>query len=290
MKRLHNDSQQLIVFTRWHEEDLIGWIEERQEVVLIDSWEQLDNIDPKKWYKINFPALMNKLPTEIDPREMGEPLYPSKHSKEKMEEERQLDPEKFESMNQGDPSPKEGMLYSEFKTWRTLPKNIKKVGNYTDTADKGTDNLCSINYVVGTDNYVYVTDLYYTKDPQEITEGETANLLKRGFVKEAVIESNNGGRAFARNVDRILNYKIVIKTFHQSLNKESRILTNAPEVQRKIIMPDGWNYKYPEFHKDLTRFKKQFTANKHDDAPDTVTGVLEYSGVSDTLSDALYRR
>jgi hypothetical protein len=31
--RLHNDSQQLIVFTRWHEDDLIGWIEKKQEVI-----------------------------------------------------------------------------------------------------------------------------------------------------------------------------------------------------------------------------------------------------------------
>lgn len=291
MKRLHNDSQQLIVFTRWHEEDLIGWIEEREEVITLDSWDQLKNIDPKKWYKINFPALMNKPPTELDPRqEIDEPLYPEKHSKDKLITERTLDPQKFESMNQGDPAPKEGLLYQEFKTWKQFPKNVKKVGNYTDTADRGDDYLCSINYVVSLDNYVYITDVYYTQDPQEVTEPGTADLLKRGFIREAVIESNNGGRGFARSVDRILKHRVVIKTFHQSDNKESRILTNSAEVQRKIIFPDNWDSKFPQFYKDLTRFKRQFNANKHDDAPDCVTGVLEYSGVSDTLSDALYRR
>ena len=33
--RLHNDSQQLIDFTRWNEEDLIGWIKDRQDIIII---------------------------------------------------------------------------------------------------------------------------------------------------------------------------------------------------------------------------------------------------------------
>jgi predicted phage terminase large subunit-like protein len=289
MKRLHNDSQQLIVFTRWHEEDLIGWLEENDIVILVDSWEQLDNINPEYWYKINFPALMDKLPTELDPREMGEPLYPEKHSKAKLEKERKLDPQKFESMNQGNPAPKEGLLYGDFKTYKLRPRDIKRRSSYTDTADKGDDYLCSITYDVGLDDYVYITDILYTQKPQEETEPETANLFKRNFIKHGVIESNNGGRGFARNVDRLCGHQIVIETFHQSQNKESRILTNASEVTRKVLMPDGWDYKYPEFYKAITRFKRQFKANKHDDAPDTLTGVLEHSGVCDTVNDALYR-
>jgi predicted phage terminase large subunit-like protein len=288
MKRLHNDSQQLIVFTRWHDEDLIGWLEERDTVIVVESWDQLETIDPNAWYKINFPALMNHPKTELDQREMGEPLYPEKHSKEKLEKERSIDPEKFEAMNQGDPTPKAGLLVTQpFNTYDVRPSNFTKLGNYTDVADTGTDYLCSINYGVYQDR-IYILDVYYTQDPQEITEGATADLLKRGMIREAMFESNNGGRGFARAVDRILKQKIVITWFHQSLNKESRILTNAVSVQNSLLFPKNWQSRWPEFSKHILRFKKKFRANKHDDGWDALTGVYEFSGLNSSIS-ALYR-
>lgn len=267
MKRLHNDSQQLIVFTRWHAEDLIGWLEEKSEVILLDNWAQLDNPRDDVWYKINFPTIQNKEPTELDPREMGEPLYPKKHSLQKLEEEREIDPEKFESMNQGDPTPKAGLLYTQgFGEYHAKPTNFKKIANHTDVADTGSDYLCSINYGVGLDDYIYILDVYYTQEAQEVTEPGTAQFLKRSFVRISDMESNNGGRGFARNVDRELKGQIIINAYHQTLNKESKILTNAAECQRKILFPMNWKSKYPLFAKHLLQFKRKFRANKHDDS------------------------
>ena len=81
---------------------------------------------------------------------------------------------------------------------------------YCDTADTGGDHLCSVQ-AFRTDNGLYVNDVIYTKQPNEITEIEVAKQIKRNGVNRAIIESNNGGRAFARNVERILtedyNYK-----------------------------------------------------------------------------------
>ncbi|KAK9679493.1 hypothetical protein QE152_g40005 [Popillia japonica] len=66
----------------------------------------------------------------------------------------------------------------------------------------------------------------------EITEPETAKMLYEDGVNVADIESNNGGRGFARNVQAILKDKYKsnrcnIKPFHQSQNKQSRILSNS---------------------------------------------------------------
>ena len=73
------------------------------------------------------------------------------------------------------------------------------IRSYTDTADTGADYLCSIIY--GEYNHeAYVLDIYYTKDPMEVTEPETARRLLAHSVNLAKIESNNGGRGFARNV------------------------------------------------------------------------------------------
>ena len=46
--------------------------------------------------------------------------------------------------------------------------------------------------------------MLYTKDGMEITEPATAKMLYEDGVNVADIESNSGGRGFARAVERIL--------------------------------------------------------------------------------------
>ena len=67
-------------------------------------------------------------------------------------------------------------------------------------------------------------DIIYTKDSMEITEPMTAKALYDNKVNLAYIESNNGGRGFARNVGNILrnqynSNRCIINWFHQSQNK-----------------------------------------------------------------------
>ena len=85
----------------------------------------------------------------------------------------------------------------------------------------------------------------------EITEPMVAEAYKKFNVNIADIESNNGGRAFARNVERITrdkgNYKTVVKWFHQSGNKIARILSNSAWVNNNIYMPIDWKNKWSEF-------------------------------------------
>lgn len=271
--RLHNDSQQLIVFTRWHEEDLIGYLEHKEEVRTLNSLSEVDQ-DFKGWYKINYEAIKTGPPTELDPRDKGEALWPERHNIEKLQKTRARDPEVFECLYQGNPESSEGMLYRSLKTYTEKPQfKIKR--NYTDTADTGNDYLCSINYEVGLDDNIYITDLIYTDEPMEVTEIAVANLLDRGQVNTADIESNNGGRGFARNVRDKLKGHTVVKWFHQSGNKESRIFSNSALVQEKIHFPSDWHIRWPDFYRSVTKYKKQFSANKHDDGPDTLTGIVE---------------
>ncbi|MCK5614271.1 phage terminase large subunit, partial [Candidatus Pacearchaeota archaeon] len=280
--RLHNDSQELIVFTRWHEDDLIGFIEKESDIEIIKEFKQLEDPDPDKWYKLNFPALQTlDNVSEIDPREVGEALWPEKHSVKKLEEFRKLDIEKFESLYQGDPRPLQGLLLQ--KPLKTYEGKIqaREIRNYTDTADTGSDYLCSIDYIIGLDNLIYVIDVLYTQEPQEVTEQEVADMISRDRVTTALIESNNGGRAFARNVDRLSGYRTNIEWFHQSENKEARILSNASNIFRLIHFPKNWEYRWPEFHKHVTRFKRNFKANAFDDSLDNLSGIVEHSGILD---------
>ena len=123
-----------------------------------------------------------------------------------------------------------GRLYGEFKEWEKLPPHSEVI-NFTDTADTGTDFLCSINGVVY-QNEFYITDLVFTDEAMETTENQVADLLFSGETTTAQIESNNGGRGFARNVERILTEKYSsnrcdIRAVPQTHNKESRILASS---------------------------------------------------------------
>lgn len=282
--RLHNESQQLITFTRWSDNDLIAKLIKLGLVVMYDGSEDLDevifNLRDDQFLMINFPALKVGPPNEIDPRKAGEALWPEKHSKEKLESTRAKDPEKFECLHQGNPINKKGLLYRKFKTYNELPE-FKIVKNYTDTADTGSDYLCSINYglpLSSIDNHKYVIDVLFTNAAMEETEPQTAALLKRGKVNKSYVESNNGGRGFARNVKKILlslKANTVVSWFHQSNNKEARIFSESASVNEQIVFPEDWHIRWPEFYQHITNYKKVFKENKFDDGPDVLTGIIE---------------
>lgn len=259
--RLHNDSQQLLVFTRWHHEDLAG---------------KLLKNEPEEWDVVVFEAIKDKINNPIDIREYGEALWPNKHSVGKLIKSRERNPHVFQSLYQQNPKPLEGLLYTEFKKYSTLPE-YTQVYNYTDTADTGVDYLCSIDYIEH-NGLKYIIDVLYTQKPNEYTEPKQAQQLKDNNVNFCKIESNNGGRAYARNVERITkqlgNNRTIVTWFHQSKNKEARIKSNSSTVNNTIVMPDNWHVRWPEFYNDVTNYMAKGN-NKNDDAPDVLTGMVE---------------
>ena len=136
--RLHNASKQMLVMTRWHEDDLAGRI--------------LNSPDGKNWKVINIPAVctMEDDGEFHSGRKVGDALWPERHSIEKLNTEREKDPNGFNCLYQGDPASAEGRLYHEFKMW-VDPKEwgeYVRSGCYVDVADKGTDDTTAICYDV----------------------------------------------------------------------------------------------------------------------------------------------
>ncbi len=273
--RMHNDSSELIVFTRWHEEDLIGMISAREEIVPLESWAQLDGHPADSWLHLNLEALKDSPPTEIDPRADGEPLWPERHSRKLLLKKQNLDPVQFECMYQGRPSAPQGLLYGDgFRIYDLLPRDVIKRANYTDTADMGDDYLCSVCYSVGLDEIIYITDVVYSAERMEVTEGLVGDMLSRNDTRLANVESNNGGRGFARAVQCFVP-ETKVEWFHQSENKEARILSNSATVLHKLRMPRDWARLWPQFHRHVTTYRRLFRANRWHDAPDVLTGIVE---------------
>ena len=273
--RMHNASRELIVFTRWHEEDLIGTLSECEHVVPFRSWADLDGLAEEDWLHINFEAIKSSPATEIDPRAAGEALWPAQQDLRLLEAKRRLDPMQFECMYQGRPAPREGRLYGDgFGEYDSLPHEIVRRANYTDTADTGDDYLCSLCYAVDADGVIYITDAVYTREPMEVTETLVGNMLAGSGVRSAAVESNNGGRGFARAVQRLAP-KVRVEWFHQSGNKEARIMSNSATAQHLIRFPTGWRHRWPELWAHLHGYRRQFHANRWHDAADVVTGIIE---------------
>lgn len=254
----------IIIMQRLHEHDLCGYLQE---------------IEPDEWTVLSLPAI------QTNP-ETGEEhaLWPMKHTIEELHKMRDINPLVFDTQYMQDPTPREGLMYSEgFRTYtrEQLPtgQNAQNRWNYTDTADTGADFLCSICFI-NTPEFVYVTDVLFTDASMETTEPQTADLLTRNQISKCLIESNNGGRAFARNVKRILrvtmrNFRTAVSSFTQTQNKASRIYSNSACCMNDILFPAGWDRKWPKFYSALMSYRKDNKKKQHDDAPDCLTGVYE---------------
>ena len=288
--RLHNDSQQLIVFTRWHPEDIIGHILESEQAIKAERWSDLEDVPKGAWVLVNFEAIKTGEPTEIDPRQPGEALWPSRHSLERLLQLRALDPVGFECLQQGNPGSAEGRLYQPFKTWveKSDWGTYVRSGCYIDVADEGSDYLAAISYDIykGANDlwnekthrfepmlFALVTDIEYTDAGVDVTGVTVPRLINANGVQKAWVESNNGGSQFEKTISK--KVRALTMPFYQSANKESRIVSNAPLVNQSLIFPFGWETRWPKAYEHLTGFLRNFPANRHDDIEDCATGVLE---------------
>lgn len=289
--RLHNDSKELIVFTRWNEDDIIGRLEKSDETIInVTAFDDLQNLPPSAWVRINFEAIKESDATEIDPREQGAPLWPSRHSLERLLMQRQLDPVQFNCLYQGRPDSVEGRLYQPFRTYTSKDEwgAYVRTGCYIDVADEGRDYLVAVCYdVYKSEATVYnerthkfepilfalVTDVVMSDKGTEETLITVPEMINRNNVQRVWVESNGGGAQFEKSIRK--KVRALTTPFAQTANKESRILTAASMVNVQIIMPFGWEQRYPVFYDSLTRFLRDFKANAHDDAADAITAIYE---------------
>lgn len=254
LSRTETGFKLIIIMTRWASNDLAGYI--------LENYKDVEHI--------NYKAIQDD----------GSMLCDDILSKEDFEfKTKNMNKDIIEANYQQCPIDIKGKLYSKFLTYELdkMPK-FKYIMNYTDTADEGSDNLCSIDYGVDFNNQMYVLDILYTKEPMEITEPLQAKMMTKDNVGYAKIESNNGGRGYARNVERELkalgNRHTKVDWFHQSENKIARILSNSTGVMNNVFFPENWATRFPEYYRDMNKYQRE-GKNEHDDAPDCTTGVYE---------------
>ena len=249
----------IIIMQRLHEHDLCGYLME---------------LEPDEWEVLSVPCISYNEGGE------EEALWPFKHTIEELHKIESANQFVFDTQYMQNPKPLEGLMYSKLRTYEILPMEQSIRKNYTDTADKGADFLCSVCYVE-TPSGMYVTDVLYTDKPMEYTEVKTAEMLLINGTQLVKVESNNGGEGFARNVEknvRLQGTPVALKmrftSFFQGLNKNVRIFSHSAEVQNLIYFPSDWETRWPQFAQAVKGYRK-VGRNAHDDAPDVLTGMVE---------------
>lgn len=252
LSRQESKAKKIVCETAWAKNDLTG---------------RLQNQEKEDWYIVQF-EIWNEKQGMLSEEDMSFQEY----QKQKKSANEKIFLANYHNIR----IDSKGAVYGEFKTYYNLPGSGEIVA-YCDTADTGEDYLCLIiakKYM----NYLYIINVYLTQDAQEKTEPETARLLIKNKVQKCVIESNTGGRAFRRNVERILGeqYKwfgTIFQDKNQHKNKEVRITSMSTNIANCIIMPMGWETQLPIFYQQLMNYNR--IKNIHDDAPDALTGLYE---------------
>lgn len=184
------------------------------------------------------------------------------------------------------PVESKGLLYpptdlKRFCMAEIADKKADGIVGATDTADKGSDYLCSIS-AKKFGEYCYITDVVFTQDGVEITEPLVAQMIIDTKCNIMKIEANNGGGQYARNVRKLTDPKwyCQIVSEHQSTNKETRIIMQAGYVKEYFYFREDYEpgSDYDKFMRALTSYVK-LGKNKHDDAPDCTTSLAEFTRV-----------
>jgi phage terminase large subunit-like protein len=181
--RLHNESQQILIQTRWDIDDLAGRLLKR------------DN----DWEIITFEAI-KETENNYDPRNIGEALWPKKHSLERILRIKETSPITFDSLYQQNPIPTEGIgiLWNSTIIERSrisvAPENMRTIVaiDPATTSNSNSDETGII--VVG-----YLDEKYYVLDDfsGKYTPNEWAIVSKKAFEQYNcdyyVAEKNQGG-------------------------------------------------------------------------------------------------
>ncbi len=266
--RLHNKSKVILIMTRWHEDDLAG---------------RLLKIQAHKWDVVKIPAIKEAGGMQEDPRQVGEPLWPDRHSLQKLNDLRALSERTFNSLYQQNPTIQEGdkVKRSWFQYIDQGEAPIIKWDIWIDGAyTKSTENDPTGLVVAGKDPRTGF--IYFKHAKSEYMElPDLLNSIEQycsdhgvGIKSRAFIEPKASGKSLqqmlARN-KRIRFSPVEIKSPLVREGKEARIQTAAPffESGRAKLIKGSWN---EAFILQLTGFPSA----KHDEYVDLAGYICWY--------------
>lgn len=274
--RLHNDSKQLFIMTRWHEDDLAG---------------RLLKAEPGAWTVLIIPAIC-----EVDgdngysTRKIGDALWPWKHSLQKLLTQRERAPREFNALYQQRPTIEGGNIVKRdwFRTiseveFRSI-RYREPVHFYLDTAynkkKKGQDNDPSgILAACRIGNNIYVMDaMSVYKEMPDLLRFIPEYMNAHGGSSESIlhIEPKANGESVLQMLKELTTLNVKATPTPRD-DKEVRFRVVSPRVEcgRVYLVQGSWC-------EDFLNQVCSFPAAPHDEFVD----ILGYA-INDLIEDDL---
>jgi hypothetical protein len=276
LSRMHKDSQILLTLTPWHEDDIRGRLL------------NLMREDPKadQWEVLRFPALREDLDDPLDPRELGEPLWPEKHDLAELEAKKAASSYDWDSLYQLRPRAA-GMVewpdeyfgpHLWFDDWPPdLAVRVLALDPSKGKADKSGDYSAYVLLGVDGQNTLWVdADLDNTRpvEPLESCPGMRSIVtdgleIVRAWRPDAFVVETNG---FQELVYWALERWAKLKNVHAPLwsvnntdPKQARVRTLGTYfAQRRIRVRNTRGGRL------LVQQLRDFPTGLHDDGPDAL--------------------
>lgn len=274
LTRLHNDSQQLITLTRWHEDDLAGRILELEG----DDWEI-----------VKLPAINTAGRSKYDRRDVGEALWEEKQSLARMLEAQSRNASTFMSMYQQEPTNEEGEILqkADFKVRQRTEVPIEAVNAtrhaIADTAytTKAENDPSAVIIYSEFENELYIWDYMEVREELSNLIRTMVRFVMPHFSRRSVfyVEPKASGQSV---VDLLKKQTMLTIKEHKNpaVDKVARVWAAEPSVAggRVNLIEGKWVTK---FINDCASFPKI----KHDEAPDLLA-----MAISRTLNNLTTKR
>lgn len=280
LSRMNNNSQQLLVQTRWHADDLSGRLLKQDE-------ERAQQGLPKLWEVIEFSAIKEGEPTETDPRQPGEPLWPEMHNLASLMEKKEAGGERsWESLYQQHPTAAKGNIIKVEKfgeiTWDEFTQltqydhkewNMKVDGAFTAKADNDATALYA-SYYCERLNLLFIREVVSVRleFPALLRYiPQFANRNGYGPFSRIKVEAKANGLSIIQSMQSETQMNVEAYAFPRiegtrldDKDKVTRAFAITPKVDagRIMLIKGDWN----------KTFKAQcaaFPLGKHDDEVDT---------------------
>lgn len=266
-RKIGDRCKELHIATRWSLHDVIGRLEQ----------EYAD--DPKAKF-IRFSALDDNDESNFDyPYGLG-------YTTKALHDQRDImDDASWRALFCNEPIEREGRLYDpeEVRHYSSLPeREPDAVYAICDTKEQGDDYaVMPIVKQYGQEHYIVAFVCYNGK--VEVIENLIVDALLKYNVQVCQVESNRGGTMFAQNVADKIKAKggnTNITTKWTQSNKETRIIINAVWVKTHCLFKFENDYRHDKEYRTAMNLLYSYSMagkNKHDDVPDVLALLAEFS-------------
>ena len=265
--RLEGGANMIICNTRWSKQDLHGKLLTEMELYGGDTWEVIE-----------FPAIKNGDPTEIDPRSDGESLWPSKYPIDRFEIiKRQVGSRTWSSLYQQNPTIIGGAIIKEewLKYYSVLPfdptkwRAAKLISSWDLNTKEGGGSYCVGVTIAKHGTEYYLLDIYRAK-PSFMECADAIMRMAETYKNATVlIEGKANGNAILSYLKKKVPRMVEVDP---EGSKEERLHAVSP------IFEAGEFY-LPANHPDTKIIAAELTEFPHsenDDIPDAIGQALNH--------------